>query len=92
VIGLSIRHATALGLHLRCGVKEISDLDKELRVRVWWSLYSLERLLGEYTGRPSCISDFDISTPLPLNLDEAELRQGFWMQGKDYPGEHYPRI
>jgi hypothetical protein len=68
----------ALGLHVRSEAKDLSDMDKELRVRLWWSLYSLERLLDELTGRPSCITDRDISTPLPINLDETRLR-------RDYP-------
>ncbi|CZT11075.1 uncharacterized protein RCO7_10158 [Rhynchosporium graminicola] len=76
VCGLAIRHALTLGLHMRNRADELSDYDKECRVRVWWSLYSLECLLNKLTGRPSCISDRDISTPLPLNIDEEELWPG----------------
>lgn len=68
----------ALGLHVRNEAKDLSDMDKELRVRLWWSLYCFERLLDELTGRPSCISDRDISTPLPINVDESQFR-------RDYP-------
>ncbi len=68
----------ALGLHVRSEAKNLSDMDKELRVRLWWSLYCLERLLDELTGRPSCISDRDISTPLPINVDESQFQ-------RDYP-------
>jgi hypothetical protein len=68
----------ALGLHVRSETRDLSDMDKELRVRLWWSLYCLERLLDELTGRPSCISDRDISTPLPINVDESQFR-------RDYP-------
>ena len=68
----------ALGLHVRSEAKNLSDMDKELRVRLWWSLYGLERLLDELTGRPSCITNRDISTPLPINLDESQFR-------RDYP-------
>ena len=75
VCGIAIRHATALGLHVRSEAKELSDADKEFRVRLWWSLYSLERVLDELTGRPSCISDREISTPLPINVDEADFRR-----------------
>ena len=62
-----------MGLHVRSEVKTLSDVDKEHRVRLWWSLYSLEVLLNELTGRPSCISDRDISTPLPINVDEKDF-------------------
>ena len=62
-----------MGLHVRSEVEALSDVDKEHRVRLWWSLYSLEVLLNELTGRPSCISDRDISTPLPVNIDEKDF-------------------
>jgi hypothetical protein len=71
--GLAIRHALTLGLHVRSEAQDLSDVEKEHRVRLWWSLYSLECILNELTGRPSCISDRDISTPLPLNLDEDDF-------------------
>jgi hypothetical protein len=74
--GLAIRDALTLGLHVRSEAKNLSDVEKEHRVRLWWSLYSLECSLNELTGRPSCISDRDISTPLPLNIDEDELVAG----------------
>jgi hypothetical protein len=75
VCGIAVRHAMALGLHVRSEAQDLSDMDKELRVRLWWSLYCLERLLDELTGRPSCISDRDISTPLPINVDESQFRR-----------------
>jgi hypothetical protein len=65
----------SLGLHVRNGATTLSDVDKELRVRIWWSLYSLERSLNGLMGRPSCISDGDISTPLPINQDEETFEQ-----------------
>ena len=49
---------------------DTTPVQKEVSVRVWWSIYSLERLLGVMTGRPSAVSDADISTPLPLPIEE----------------------
>lgn len=63
MVGVAIRNATALGLHLRSSADQISNSEKDLRVRIWWSLFSLERLLDEITGRPSCISYHDMSIP-----------------------------
>lgn len=71
--GVAIRHSLTLGLHVRSEAQDLSDVEKEHRIRLWWSLYSLECILNELTGRPSCISDRDISTPLPLNLDEDDF-------------------
>jgi hypothetical protein len=55
---------------------ETPDVEKEHRVRIWWSLYGLECSLNELTGRPSCMSDRDISTPLPINFNEADFHPG----------------
>lgn len=70
IIGLAIRYAQTLGLYLRNDVPELSEADKELRVRIWWALYSLEHRLCLMTGRPSAIRDQDCSVPLPRPIDE----------------------
>jgi len=71
--GLAIRQALTLGLHIRNEALDLADIAKEHRVRLWWSLYCLECSLNELTGRPTCISDRDISTPLPINVDVDDL-------------------
>lgn len=71
--GLAIRNSLTLGLHVRSEVDDLAEVEKEHRVRVWWALYSLECLLNELTGRPTCISDIDISTPLPINVSEDDF-------------------
>lgn len=46
---------------------------RELRRRLWWCTYSLDRLVSISVGRPFSISDQDISTPLPsLQEDDVE--------------------
>jgi hypothetical protein len=46
-------------------VEDGIDLNqKQLRSRTWWSLYGLEQLLGDFTGRPTSILDSDIAIPL----------------------------
>jgi hypothetical protein len=61
---------------MRSEAPEIPDVEKEHRVRIWWSLYGLECSLNESTGRPSCISDRDISAPLPINFNEEDFHPG----------------
>lgn len=72
--GLAIRTAVTLGLHRKPykSVREQqmnpSDYQKfqlDLRARVFWSAYSLERINGIVLGRPFGISDIDIDVPLP---------------------------
>ncbi|KAF2873127.1 fungal-specific transcription factor domain-containing protein [Massariosphaeria phaeospora] len=77
--GMALRCAYAVGLHVRNEDPLASPLKRETLVHVWWSIYSLERLLGAMNGRPSIIVDSCCSVPLPLSfadeqfLNEAEI-------------------
>lgn len=42
-LGLALRKALAIDLHLETEEVNISDTEKELRRRLWWTVYSLER-------------------------------------------------
>ncbi|KAF2502541.1 hypothetical protein BU16DRAFT_554598 [Lophium mytilinum] len=72
-MGLTVRLAYTLGLHVR-NEDPVTDVRiKEARVRVWWSLYTLERLICTISGRPSVIADEDCSIFLPVPLDESAM-------------------
>ncbi|OJK04526.1 hypothetical protein ASPACDRAFT_1877814 [Aspergillus aculeatus ATCC 16872] len=71
--GSAIRGALGLGLHLRHLGDSISDTSREIRCRVWWSLYTLDLRLSVMTGRPSFIPDSLCTTPLPLPFDEQDF-------------------
>ncbi|MCJ1437266.1 hypothetical protein MMC27_006652 [Xylographa pallens] len=71
--GISMRYSVALGLHLRNENPRLSDPNKEIRYRVWWALYGLERSLGVMTGRPTSVVDLDCMTPVPLPIDEESF-------------------
>lgn len=64
-----------LGLHLRNVGICTSDTSKEIRYRVWWSLYTIEHVLSVMTGRPSCIIDSACTTPLPVPFDESDFQK-----------------
>ncbi|KAE8443556.1 hypothetical protein EG329_001718 [Mollisiaceae sp. DMI_Dod_QoI] len=91
ICGLAIRHALTLGLQVRSHAEGLNDYEKEQRVRLWWSLYTLECLLNELTGRPSCISDQDISSPLPMNINEDALRFSQSIYSSPHISEPYSR-
>jgi hypothetical protein len=42
-LGLALRKALALDLHQESEETSISETDKELHRRMWWTVYSLER-------------------------------------------------
>ncbi|KAJ5388477.1 hypothetical protein N7509_011018 [Penicillium cosmopolitanum] len=73
--GSAVRGALALGLHLRNVGSCTSNTSKEIRYRVWWSLYTVEHLLTVMTGRPSCIVDSSCTTPLPVPFDESDFQK-----------------
>lgn len=72
-IGVACRHAIGLGLHLHNMHPKTNARLKEKRICVWWSLYCLDYLLCEITGRPTAIDRRFYSTPHPAPIDEADL-------------------
>jgi hypothetical protein len=71
-LGHAMRHATALGLHLKVTDKNVSEGERVRRARTWYSLYSLEILIAEITGRPKSISLIDVTVPVELLLSVPE--------------------
>ncbi|KAE8344932.1 hypothetical protein BDV24DRAFT_148388 [Aspergillus arachidicola] len=71
--GVAIRSAIAMGINLRSESKETSNISKEIRYRVWWSLYTLENTLSIMTGRPTATADKFCTTPLPLPFEEEQF-------------------
>ncbi|PNP59898.1 hypothetical protein FNYG_14777 [Fusarium nygamai] len=65
MIGIALRMATSLGLHQEVSDPDIDSEIRENRRRVWWSVYSMERLLCVTSGNPLSIQDEDIDLFLP---------------------------
>ncbi|KAI1340155.1 fungal-specific transcription factor domain-containing protein [Xylariaceae sp. FL0016] len=68
--GLAMRQCIELGLH-RKTQKRRSPLEHEMRKRVFWTCYCLDRQVSIILGRPFAISDRDIDVELPLDVDES---------------------
>lgn len=69
---MAIRSATAMGLNLRSESNYVTLASKESRYKVWWSLYTLETVLGNMTGRPFSVERDFCTTPLPVPFEEHE--------------------
>ncbi len=65
-VGLAMRNCIEMGLHRRT-MKKRSILENEMRKRIFWVCYCLDRQISIILGRPFAISDRDIdvevSTP-----------------------------
>lgn len=73
LVAQTIRHATALGLHLKVLPNVLPEAEIKRRSRIWWSLFRMEVLLSEITGRPKCLSEADMTVPFKsLFSDEGE--------------------
>lgn len=68
MVGISIRLAMALGLHLRNEDHTADTTKKEMLLRTWWSLHGIECLVSSITGRPPVIELEDCTVPLPRVL------------------------
>ena len=73
VVGSSVRLAHALGLHVRNESRTSTAAQREVWLRMWWGVYSLEAHLGTIVGRPSSVSESYCSAPLPLPLSTDQL-------------------
>ncbi|SCU82137.1 LAMI_0B09076g1_1 [Lachancea mirantina] len=73
--GLAVRTSVALGLHRKPYVRNKSDFSKndwpeqDLKCRIFWCAYSMERINGLILGRPFGISDADIDVPIPQSSE-----------------------
>ncbi|KAM5344339.1 hypothetical protein ACJ41O_012876 [Fusarium nematophilum] len=85
-VGMALRMAISLGLHQEVNpgdanaMSEGTTLDQSLdenarehRRRVWWSVYSLDRILSVKAGNPITIQDREIGVALPSRLPEEPL-------------------
>jgi hypothetical protein len=74
--GLIVRMAFQIGLH-RCPVRytSFSEEDVQLRKRVFWSVYCIDRYLCQSLGLPLTIRDDDIDVCY-LNVERHEAKPG----------------
>jgi hypothetical protein len=73
--GLIMRMAVQLGLH-RCPARfsTFTPSARELRQRVFWSLYAIDRFLSQSMGLPLGLPDDDIDVCFPLTENHQQMR------------------
>ncbi|KAL4954224.1 fungal-specific transcription factor domain-containing protein [Aspergillus filifer] len=68
ILGLAMRMAINMGLHRSFSSSSLHAHVRELRNRLWWSVYIADRLYTTDMGRPLSISDSEIDAPLPKHM------------------------
>ncbi|KAF2793925.1 hypothetical protein K505DRAFT_325115 [Melanomma pulvis-pyrius CBS 109.77] len=66
LVGHALRSSIALGLH-RDVPADVPSAEADLRRRLFWSLYSIDRAVGNTLGRPTGLPDVEISTQFPYS-------------------------
>ncbi|KAM0751794.1 hypothetical protein T439DRAFT_379882 [Meredithblackwellia eburnea MCA 4105] len=77
--GHAVRAAQDLGFHRSPRRLALSPLEKEMRRRVWYCVYGLDRVLSISLGRPGGTHDDDCDTELPAEVDDEDLEA--WSNG-----------
>lgn len=65
LLGCASRMAVALGMHREGATGGFDSIEREVRRRVWWTLYMFEQNLCTILGRPSAIDDSEVTSTLP---------------------------
>lgn len=66
---------------------------RDLRRRLWWCVYSFDRLVSTCVGRPFGITDQVITTDWPSALDDKDITpDGFLIPSHTFNGPSYKRV
>ncbi|KAI4193291.1 MAG: hypothetical protein LQ350_008389 [Teloschistes chrysophthalmus] len=108
IAGVATRLGVDLGLHYEEGT-DLDALDqrqgvdavkrgrrqwmRDLRRRLWWCVYSFDRLVSTCVGRPFGITDLVITTDFPTLLDDEYItRSGFTLPPDSFSGPSYKHV
>lgn len=74
LVGLMIRTAFTIGLHLDPDSQSLTTMEKEVRKRVWWGGFIIDRTLSMKLGRPPSLQSTDANdVPLPVAVDDQYI-------------------
>ncbi|KAJ6780088.1 hypothetical protein PWT90_01017 [Aphanocladium album] len=68
LVGNALRLGLSFRLNHSAGNSGLTAVESEHRVRLWWSIYTMDRFWGLKSGLPVQISDDDIHVQLPGTL------------------------
>ncbi|GAB1206175.1 hypothetical protein APSETT445_004857 [Aspergillus pseudonomiae] len=66
--------AIELGLHRNVPMSNFTPLEREVRRRIFWCTYTIDRLLSTLMGRPMGVVDEQCDLNYPLDVDDDQLK------------------
>ncbi|KAJ3887812.1 putative fungal-specific transcription factor [Lentinula edodes] len=77
LVGQAVRTGQDLGLHRSPRRLVLSSIEIETRRKIWWGVYTLDRMLAVALGRPLGINDSDCDVEYPIDVDDDNLQEYF---------------
>lgn len=74
LIGTAMRLGLSIGLNHNIPESQLIDpVERQHRVRIWWTIYIFDRMWGSKMGQASQILDDDIHLDMPSSIDPPQL-------------------
>ncbi|KAF9346225.1 Transcriptional activator of fatty acid utilization, partial [Mortierella sp. AD094] len=70
MLGMATRMAQDLGMHRNSARWHLPPLETEIRKRLWWACYIMDRWVSASMGRPLAIDDNDCDVDYPSEIDQ----------------------
>ncbi|ESZ98425.1 hypothetical protein SBOR_1206 [Sclerotinia borealis F-4128] len=83
MLGAASRMAMNLGMHHEGAINDLDPIEREVRRRVWWTIYIHEHNACTILGRPCAIDDREVSACFP----DEDLLDGSACVPKNYVAE-----
>lgn len=87
MIGLAMRTCVDFGLHREVHYRKLKSYEVQLRRRLFWSVYLIERYVAWSLGRPFSIAEEEIDAELPSELDDSVNNDNLVEQTLNTPNE-----
>jgi hypothetical protein len=71
ILGTTLRLCVDLGLHTEKLNHQFDPFTKDMRRRLFWCAYSLDRQICIYLGRPFGIPEESVTTKFPIDMDDC---------------------
>ncbi|KAF9982941.1 Transcriptional activator of fatty acid utilization, partial [Modicella reniformis] len=70
MLGMAARMAQDLGMHRNSARWHLPPLETEIRKRLWWAIYVMDRNISASMGRPMAIDDDDCDVDFPFLIEQ----------------------